>query len=239
MAAPPGAFNRLEEGITQAVMESFSIFHLYLLFFLLGLGYAAIAVVLGQIGGGDGHGADGHAGDTHSEAGHGGHAHGHGSGVDAHPAETLPSLSPLSPVFIATFFTGFGGIGLVLDRAGLSGILSIPAAAFAGLILAAGTFSFFSRVFRSVQSSSGVSGRQAIGASARVITPIPESGTGEIAYVVGGRRFNGPARGLEGRAFAKDAEVVIVERGTGLFVVREKAQPPLNDDEERRQVGES
>jgi membrane-bound ClpP family serine protease len=127
----------------------------------------------------------------------------------------------------------------VLDRAGLAGLLSLPAAAFAGLILAAGTFHFFSRVFRSVQSSSGVSGRQAIGAPARVITPIPESGTGEIAYVVGGRRFNGPARGLEGRAFAKDAEVVIVERSTGLFVVREKAQTPSNGDEERRQAGES
>lgn len=192
-------------------MDGFTLFHLYLIFFLLGLGYAVIAVLMGQILGGHeaGHdaGGDGHAGE-----------HGEG-GVEAHVAG-MPTIAPLSPVTVATFATAFGGVGLVFERLRIPGVLSVPAAAAVGVGIAAAVFYLFFRVFRATQATSGVAVRQAVGRPAEVITAIPEKGLGEIAYVLGGRRFNAAARSEDGAAVPARATVTIVGREGAVFRVR-------------------
>jgi membrane protein implicated in regulation of membrane protease activity len=208
-------------------MDAFTIFHFYLIFFLLGIGYAVVAVLMGQIvgGHGDGHGeaAGSHGGGTnHSPSGE--HPAGHSPAGDV-SAESMPTMSPLSPVTIATFATAFGGTGMVLDRIGLPGFLSVLASTAAGGMIAAAVFYLFYRVFRITQSTSGVSARQAIGREAEVIVTIPEKGVGEIAYVLGGRRFNAPARTEDGSGLHSRSLVVIVGRTGAVLVVRASAKP--------------
>lgn len=159
-------------------MDVFMIFHFYLIFFLLGIGYAVVAVLMGQIVGGHGDGhteaAGSHGGEADTTHAPGGwHAGGHYAGGDG-GVESMPTISPLSPVTVATFATAFGGAGMVLDRIGLPGFLSLLVAAAAGGMIAVAVFYLFYRVFRVTQSTSGVSARQTIGREAEVIVTIPE-----------------------------------------------------------------
>ena len=58
-----------------------------------------------------------------------------------------------------------------------------------------------------------------IGAEANVITPIPENGVGEIAYVVGGTRYSAPARAENNAAVANGRTVKITRIvGTQFYV---------------------
>ena len=248
----------------------FTLFHFYLIFFLLGLGYATVAVLMGQLLGGHEHGdVGGHEAGGHEAGGHeaGGHDFDHGGDVadagaadvgdvDAGDVETgdidhgeadtdhgmadvdagdaMPNISPLSPVTIATFSTSFGGIGAVLAKAGLPGWVSFPAAGGAGFVIAVGVFYLFYRVFSITQSTSGVSARHTIGRRAEVITPIPENGVGEIAYVLGGRRFNAPARTEDGHAIRSGASVVISRKVGGIFHIEESVEERLRRDKDRR-----
>lgn len=207
-------------------MDAFTIFHFYLIFFLLGLGYAVVAVLMGQIVGGHGdggsEGAGSHAGGHASSSG-GEHHGGHGALGDA-GGESMPTISPLSPVTIATFITAFGGTGMVLHRVGFPGFMSVPLAAGSGGLVAAAVFYLFYRVFRLTQGTSGVSARHAVGRPAEVIVTIPEKGVGEIAYVLGGRRFNAPARTEDGSGLPSRSAVVIVGRAGAVLVVQPVAK---------------
>ena len=235
-------------------MDTFTLFHFYLIFFLLGLGYATVAVLMGQLlgghdtdSGGDvggheaaehdfgthdvggheagaeaaGHDAGAHEAADHAEAGHGDASTDHAHGAGGLGVDSMPQISPLSPVTIATFATSFGGAGLILDKAGLPGFLSFPLSVGGGFGIAGAVFYLFYRVFSVTQSTSSVSARHAIGREAEVITPVPERGTGEIAYVLGGRRFNAPARSDDGAPVAKGAVVVIRRKTGGIFYVHE------------------
>ncbi|MBM3334773.1 hypothetical protein FJY63_08940, partial [Candidatus Sumerlaeota bacterium] len=55
---------------------------------------------------------------------------------------------------------------------------------------------------------------------ADVTTPIPEGGTGEIAFVARGLRQNAPARSDDGKAIERPAEVEIVRIVGGSHIVR-------------------
>lgn len=60
------------------------------------------------------------------------------------------------------------------------------------------------------------------GAPAEVITPIPPGGIGEVAAMVGGQRFAGPAREEEGRELPRGARVTVKTLlGTTLIVRKE------------------
>lgn len=242
------------------MMDRFTIFHFYLIFFLLGLGYAIIAVVMGQIMGG--HEASGDAeaggdwdagadagvevagdvdvsgdfdaaGDVEAagdmdaggdvDAGADAEAAGEGGVAEAGMAEAMPEISALSPVTIATFATSFGGSGVILDKVGLPAFASVPFAAGSGFAIAVGVFYLFHKIFSVTQSTSTVSERSAIGRQAEVITPIPEGGIGEIAYVLGGRRFNAAARTEDGHVISSGASVVTLRKVGGTFYVRESA----------------
>jgi hypothetical protein len=180
-------------------------FLIYLICFAVGLLFTVISAVLGDV---FGH----HDGDL----GTGGHAE---AGFD-HTG--MPGLSPFSPTTIAAFVTAFGGFGLILSRINATKpvLISAPLAALGGLMVAGAIFYVFNKVFSKTQSSSESRVATLVGVHATVITPIPQHGVGEIAYVQGGARYTAPARSESGAAVLAGATVKImrVVGGTQFFV---------------------
>ena len=172
------------------------LFTVYLVCFGVGLFFTVVSAFFAEFAGHDAHGHGGHA---HTEAGGGG---GH----------EMPGFSALSPTTIATFITGFGGLGLILSSIGFakSAWLSVPLAAVGGLGIAALVFLLFRKIFSSTQSSSEGRVRELFGRSATVITPIAAGGVGEIAYEQGGSRYTAPAREVESLVCPAGATVRIV-----------------------------
>jgi membrane protein implicated in regulation of membrane protease activity len=128
--------------------------------------------------------------DGHMDVGTGGHAE---AGYDH---SGVPGISFFSPTVLSCFVTAFGACGLILTRieATKSVWISAPISAMAGLIMATLAFLLFNWMFEKTQSSSEVRVASLVGQTASIITPIPENGVGEIAYVHGGSRYTAPAR---------------------------------------------
>jgi membrane protein implicated in regulation of membrane protease activity len=171
----------------------------YIALAVVGCGYVAVALVLGQQVDGDGGG----------DAGDG--------------AFHFPLLSPLS---LATFCGAAGALGLIA-RFGLH--LSEPASV--GVALPAAmvfTYVFTYAAWRVLVSSTGtqtVRERDLVGATAEVLTPIPQDGVGEVMALVRGQRHTAPARTVDGVAVARGA-IVAVERVAGVtLIVRPELAP--------------
>lgn len=147
----------------------------------LGLLFTIISAVAGHFFGGH---------DGHMDVGTGGHAE---AGYDH---SGISGISFFSPTVLSCFVTAFGACGLILTRidATKSVWISAPISAMAGLIMATLAFLLFNWMFEKTQSSSEVRVASLVGQSASIITPIPENGVGEIAYVQGGSRYTAPAR---------------------------------------------
>ena len=79
--------------------------------------------------------------------------------------------------------------------------------------------SLFNAVFSRTQSSSESTVATLAGLPASILTPIPEKGVGEIAYVQGGTRYTAPARS-EGGVFIAAGQAVRITRivGTQFYV---------------------
>jgi membrane-bound ClpP family serine protease len=177
----------------------------YLVCFGVGLVFAVVSAFFADVFGG--HDVPGQIADSHAE---GGFASGE-----------MPGFSPLSPTTLAAFVTGFGGFGLLFDRwpATSHPAVSATLATIAGFIAAAGVFWLFRKFFSATQSSSEGHVAALAGLPATIITPIPQDGVGEIAYVQGGSRYTSPARAEDGRAIAGGASVQITRIvGTQLYV---------------------
>ncbi|HNQ23096.1 MAG TPA: NfeD family protein [Phycisphaerae bacterium] len=164
--------------------------------------------------GGFGHVAGGHGHD------HGGH--GHAADGHAHAGQVIGPrvFGPLSPLIIAMFLACFGLAGWATVRPPLS-------LGYQSLILAIGLawavtwmlMWIFNRVFARAERTSSPSAFELIGLEAEVITPIPASGAGEIAYVVRGARYNAAARSDAGCELARGTRVVIRRRAGTTFLV--------------------
>ncbi len=172
---------------------------IYGLAFAIGLGYAVFVGLAGHLFGGDiGH-------DVHMDVG-----------------TDLP-LSPLSPTVISTFLTGFGGGGMVAHSyLGLPAGKSVAAAILTGILLSGGTYTILLVMFRETQAGAEYSTEDIVGRVVEIITPIPEHGIGEIAFVVKGTRVNGPARSLCGKAISRDTPVVIEKVVGNVYYVKEE-----------------
>jgi membrane protein implicated in regulation of membrane protease activity len=139
------------------------------------------------------------------DVGTGGHAE---AGYDH---SGVPGISFFSPTVLSCFVTAFGACGLILTRieATKSVWISAPISAMAGLIMATLAFLLFNWMFEKTQSSSEVRVASLVGQTASIITPIPENGVGEIAYVQGGSRYTAPARTEMGTSVAAGKPVRI------------------------------
>jgi membrane protein implicated in regulation of membrane protease activity len=114
----------------------------------------------------------------------------------------MPGISFFSPTVLAAFVTAFGACGLILSRikATESVWISAPLSAVIGGLIALLAFLFFNKMFQATQSSSESRVSSLVGQTASIVTPIPENGVGEIAYVQGGSRYTAPARTEKGQA---------------------------------------
>jgi membrane protein implicated in regulation of membrane protease activity len=176
---------------------------------LIYVGLLTLGVVYGVIAGIMGWFSDLFGGDIHVDAsGHldAGHAH------------------PISGTIVATFVTGFGGGGVMAHY--LFEWTMVPGLGFAtvsGLVLAGAAFLLLDLVFKHTQAGSEFTTDDLVGREAQVITPIPEGGTGEVAYLVKGQREESPAQTLDGKAVAK-GQLVVIEKVVGSTVyVRSRA----------------
>jgi membrane protein implicated in regulation of membrane protease activity len=154
--------------------------------------------------------------------GHDGHVEGSGGHVEAGAdSSDAPGISVFSPTIMASFVTAFGGFGLIFtqfDKTS-SAIISAPLSLVGGLAVAGVLLVFLRAVFSHTQSSSESHVARLVGTEANVITPIPENGVGEIAYVVGGTRYSAPARAENNAAVVNGKTVKIVRIvGTQFYV---------------------
>lgn len=184
-------------------------FLIYSIIFGVGLVFTLVSAVLGHFFGG------GH--EVHTDIGTGGHAE--AGFQDA----GMPGMSPFSPTIIASFVTAMGGLGMIFSsvHATEKVWISAPLAILGGLFIAGGVFFMFETFFRKLQSSSESHVAALLGQTATIITPIPASGVGEIAYVQAGTRYTAPAREERGAAVASGQAVKIVRIVGTQFYVRQ------------------
>jgi membrane protein implicated in regulation of membrane protease activity len=174
---------------------------IYTVCLVVGLVFTIASAVAGHFFGG---------GDGHADVGTGGHAE---AGFDH---SGMPGISFFSPTVLASFVTAFGAFGLIFTRipATSSVWASAPLSAAGGGVVAWLVFVLFNAMFKGTQSSSESNVALLVGQTASVITPIPENGVGEIAYVQGGTRYTAPARADTGRPI-RNGETVKICRVVG------------------------
>jgi membrane protein implicated in regulation of membrane protease activity len=172
-------------------------FFVYIICLGVGLVFTVVSAVFGHLLGG---GHEGHV------DGSGGHAE---AGADT---SDMPGISAFSPTVIACFITSFGGLGIIFHNvpATKSPWLSAPLAVLGALVIAYAVLWVLRQLFQRTQSSSESKITEAIGTIAHVITPIPENGVGEIAYVQSGSRYTAPAREEKGRAVPNGSAVKVI-----------------------------
>lgn len=178
---------------------------IYAICLMAGLVFTLVSVLAGHFFGG----SDAHV------AGSGGHAE---AGADS---SDMPGMSIFSPTVIASFITAFGGFGLIFSQFHTTSktVVSAPLSLVCAAMVAAGLYKFLGTVFRHTQSSSESHVAKLAGTEASVVSPIPENGVGEIAYVVGGTRYTAPARVENGTAIPNGKLVKITRVvGTQFYV---------------------
>jgi membrane protein implicated in regulation of membrane protease activity len=179
---------------------------IYLICLGVGLLFTLVTALAGHV---FGHGDHGEV------TGSGGHAE---AGADASDG---PGVSALSPTVIASFVTAFGGLGYIFKHipATSSPLASAPLAVLGAFGIASAMLALLRALFRKTQSSSESRVASLAGLMATVITPIPENGVGEIAYVQAGTRYTAPAREVNGKPILGGQPVKITRVvGTQFYV---------------------
>ena len=117
---------------------------------------------------------------------------------------------PVAPMLIGMFLTVFGSFGLMFRiLLGWSALISVVAALISAAMGSGLCVRFLSWFFS--DTATEITGSPLLGTMARVSLAIPESGTGSIACVVGGKRAAFPARSISKDAIEKDTSVLIVD----------------------------
>jgi membrane protein implicated in regulation of membrane protease activity len=179
---------------------------IYTVCLVIGLLFILVSAIFGHFIGG--HDAD-------AGVGTGGHAE---AGFDH---SGVPGISFFSPLVMACFITAFGGFGIVFSGfKPTSNIwVSAPLSIAGGFCLAFLVLWLFNAVFSRTQSSSESHVASLAGQAASILSPIPENGVGEIAYVQGGTRYTAPARSERGVGIAAGQAVTITRIvGTQFYV---------------------
>lgn len=128
--------------------------------------------------------------------------------------------APLSLTTIAAFTAIFGFTAFALVGAGLPTPLAGTLGAVAGVIGGAAAW-WLSRLIRSAESSTAVSGEELVGSAASVVLAIPAGGLGEVALVRHGERVSLAA--TADTAIPRGAQVRIAQTITATSVRVEPA----------------
>jgi membrane protein implicated in regulation of membrane protease activity len=202
-----GSANSLDVASQLACVENITPMeqYVYLGCFLLGLVFTVASFFFGHVGLHDGH----------PDVGTGGHAE---AGFEH---SGMPGMSIFSPTVICSFVTAFGGFGMIFSRidATKNVWISAPISVLGGLIIGAVVFFIFAAIFNRTQGSSESRVGTLVGHTATVITPIPPSGVGEIAYVQAGTRYTAPAREPNGMPIGNGQTVRITRISESQFFV--------------------
>jgi len=184
-----------------------TVYAIYLFCLVVGLAFTVLSALLGHFFGGHGD----HVG------GSGGHAE---AGADS---SDMPGISIFSPTIVAAFITAFGGFGIIFTEipATKQPIISAPLAIATALVAAGCLYKLLAVLFSHTQGSSESHVAALVGSDANVITPIPQNGVGEIAYVVGGTRYTAPARTESGAPVINGKPVKITRIVGTQFYVQE------------------
>lgn len=186
----------------------------YFALFFVGVGYALFIVVTGGLSDidlpdvdidipqidlpGD---VDIPGADIHIDAG------GAAGGIDA-PDVTV---SPLSPITIATFITTFGGVGVLTTQVfDVEGRWSLLWAIGSALVTGGLMYLFASQFLVRSQASSELRRGELVGLQAEVTVPIGESSPGQVTYVTKSGRMSSMARSANGQAIPRGRFVTIV-----------------------------
>jgi membrane protein implicated in regulation of membrane protease activity len=181
---------------------------IYLFCLVVGLVFTLLSVVMG-----------------HFFGGHADHVVGSGGNAEAGADNSdMPGMSIFSPTIVASFITAFGAFGMIFTEYEPTKrvIISAPLSLISALATAAVMYMVLGSLFRHTQSSSESHISQLQGTAASVVSPIPENGVGEIAYVVRDTRYTAPARSENGAAIA-NGKLVKISRvvGTQFYVTSE------------------
>lgn len=179
--------------------------------------HAADAPGVSSHAGATGHSASAAAGHSAGPA-HGGHAR--QSTADGTSDNEVPGVTPFSPLFLSILLASFGALGLLFIRGfALPASLAAMAAGIIGIVIAWGVSRTFIAVFVSSQTNSLAESFKTVGTEAEVTIPIPQGGTGEVAYVLAGKRLTAPASSEDGMPIEQGRRVVITGmRGTTFLV---------------------
>jgi membrane protein implicated in regulation of membrane protease activity len=204
--------------------------------FFIGVGYALFTVITGGLssvdmpdvdidvpqvslpGDVDIPGADIHIGDAGGAVG----------GIDAPDV----SVSPLSPITIATFVTTFGGVGVLCTTLfEIDPRLSLLIATASALLTAGIMYAFVSQFLVRSQASSELRRSELVGLDAEVTVPIGEDSTGQVTYLTKSGRMSSMARSIDNQPVPRGRFVKIVRTVGYQVLVR-----PLTSEE--REGGE-
>ena len=170
----------------------------YVALAVAGCGYVALALVVGQ------------AFDVDEAGASDGNFH-------------FPLFSPLT---LATFCGAIGAIGLVATFGlHLSGALSVAVSMVGAAVF---TYVVTYAAWRILVTSTGtqtVRESDLVGATAEVLTPIPQDGLGEVAALVRGQRHTAPARSADGAPVPRGALVSVVRVAGASLIVQTDATP--------------
>ena len=154
--------------------------------------------------------------------GHDGHVEGsHGSVEAGADGSDAPGVSAFSPTIIAAFVTAFGGLGVIFSEipATKNPAISTPLSLAGAVVIAGILVSIMNWLIKHAQGSSESHVGSLVGINGTIISPIPDNGVGEIAYVQGGTRYSAPAREINGKPIASGQPVQIVKIvGSQFFV---------------------
>lgn len=203
--------------------------YIYKIMFAAGIVYTVISLVLtgvlglshlsshvgGHFGGSDVGG--------HDMGQHGGH---HVDGGDSGNSHGLSQFSWLlvlfNPIVLVSFFTIFGGIGIIgTEYMKWISFLVFAAALSSGIVIAFILYKFVAIPLYKAENSSNVNQQSLIGSPAEVDTGILEDGFGKIKYIVNSIRYTAPAKHIEGKALLQGQKVVIIKIEKNVFYVSE------------------
>ena len=137
-------------------------------------------------------------------------AHGHASNISAFNFITLTA-----------FLAWFGGSGYLLTRYSRIQVASgLVLSVLVGLVGGGIIFTFLSRVLISQDEAMDPADYEMAGVLGRVSVSIREAGTGEIIYSQAGTRRTCGARAENGKAIAKETEVMVTRYDKGIAYVR-------------------
>ncbi len=140
------------------------------------------------------------------------------------------TVSPLSPITVATFITTFGGIGIITTQLfSVRPEMSLVYATVAGLAVAGIMYAFVSQFLVRSQGSTVVGRAELVGLQGEVTVPIGETTSGEVSYVAKSGRMKSTARSVDGSAIPRGQFVRIV-RTIGAQVLVEPLSPDSEEE---------